>query len=78
MASEVARTYAYGLLTLGPHESLVYETKDDSRAALRRRIFSAAEQMRNHSHNIPSVTGSLLVRAEKCIATGGGHFEQVV
>ena len=36
------------------------------------------EQIRNHPHNISSATGSLLVRAENCIATGGGHFEQVL
>jgi len=62
----------------GHMKTLVYETKVESRAALRRRIFAAAEQIRNHPHNISSATGSLLVRAENCIATGGGHFEQVL
>ena len=57
-------------------KTLVYETKVESRAALRRRIFAAAEQIRNHP-NISSATGSLLVRAENCIATAG-HFEQVL
>jgi len=59
-------------------KTLVYETKVDSRAALRRRIFAAADHIRNHSHNISSATESLLIRAENCIATGGGHFEQVL
>ena len=59
-------------------KTLVYETKVDSRAALRRRTFAAAEEIRNHPHNIASATESLLIRAENCIATGGGHFEQVL
>ena len=46
--------------------------------ALRRRIFAAAEQIRNHPHNIACATGSLKIRAENCIATGGGHFEQAL
>jgi len=56
----------------------VYETKVDSRAALRHRIFAAAEHIRNHPDNIASATQSLLMRAENCIATGGGHFEQLL
>ena len=62
----------------GYMKTLVYETKVDSRASLRRRIFAAAEQIRNHPHNIASATGSLKIRAENCIATEGGHFEQVL
>jgi len=58
--------------------TLVYETKVDSRAALRNRIFAAAEHIRNHPENIASATQSLLMRAENCIATGGGHFEQLL
>jgi len=57
-------------------KTLVYETKVDSSAALRRRIFAAAQQIKNHSHNIVCATGSLKIRAENCIAAGGGHFEQ--
>jgi len=56
----------------------VYETKIESRAALRDRIFAAAEHIRNHPHNVISATQSLLMRAEKCIATGGEHFEQLL
>ena len=49
---------------LTPHDSyiwghmktLVYETKVDSRAALRDRIFAAAEHTRNHPNNIGSAT----------------------
>jgi hypothetical protein len=59
-------------------KTLVYETKVGSRAALRRRIFAAAEQIRNHPHNIACATGYLKKRVENCIATGGGHFEQVL
>ena len=57
---------------------LVYETKVDSRAELCRRIFAAAEQIKNHPHNIACATGSLKIRAENCIAAGGGHFKQVL
>ena len=59
-------------------KTLVYKTKVDSRAALRRRIFAAAEQKRNHPHNIACATASLKIRAENCIANGGGHFEQAL
>ena len=77
MATEVARSYASRLLPLGHMKTLVYETKVDSREALRDRIFAAAEHMRNHPGNIASATQSLLMRAENCIAAGGGHFEQL-
>jgi len=59
-------------------KTLVYETKVDSQAALRHRIFAAAEHIRNHPDNTASATQSLLTRAENCIATGGGHFEQLL
>ena len=59
-------------------KTLVYETKVDSRAELRRRVFAAAQLLRNHPQNISSATDSLFIRAENCIATGGGHFEQVL
>jgi len=62
----------------GHMKTFVYETKVDSRAALRDRIFAAADHIRNHLHNISSATESLLICAENCIATGGGHFEQVL
>jgi len=48
------------------------------RAALRDCIFAAAEHIRNHPNNIGSTTQSLLMRAENCIASGGGHFEQLL
>ena len=56
----------------------VYETKVDSRAALRDRIFGAAEHIRNHPNIIASATQSLLMLAENCIAAGGEHFEQLL
>jgi len=59
-------------------KTLVYETKVDSRAALCHRIFVAAEHIHNHPDNIASATHSLFMRAENCIATGGGHFEQLL
>jgi len=62
----------------GHLKTLVYETKVDSRAALRYRIFAAAEHIRNHRDNIASATQSLLMRAENCITTGGGHFEPLL
>ena len=55
----------------GNMKTLVYETKVDSRAALRHRIFAAAEHIRNHLDNIASVTQSLLMGAANCVATGG-------
>jgi len=62
----------------GHMKTLVYKTKVDSRAALRRRVFAAAQHIRNHPHKISYATESLLIRAENCIATAGGHFEQVL
>jgi len=59
-------------------KTLVYETKVDSRAALGHRIFAVAYHIRNHPDNIVSATQSLLMCAKKCIATGGGHFEQLL
>jgi len=59
-------------------KTLVYETKVDSRAALRDRIFAAAEHIRNHPNNIGCATESLLMRSDNCIAAGGGHFEQLL
>ena len=59
-------------------KTLVYEAKVDSRAALRHRIFAVAEHIRNHPDNIAAATQSLLMRAVNCIATGGGHFEQLL
>jgi len=58
-------------------KTLVYENKVDSRAAMRHRIFAAAEHIRNHPDNIASAARSPLIRAEKCRATGG-HFQQLL
>jgi hypothetical protein len=59
-------------------KTLVYETKVDWRVALRDLIFAAAQYVRNHPDNIASAIESLLKRAENCLATGGGHFEQLL
>jgi hypothetical protein len=56
----------------------VYETKVDSKAALRHCVLAATEHIRNHPDNIASATVFLLMRAESFIATGGGHFEQIL
>ena len=62
----------------GHMKTLVYETKVESRAALHNRNFAAAEHIRNHPDNVACTTQSLLMRAENCLATGGGHFEQLL
>jgi len=59
-------------------KTLVYETKVDSRAALCHRIFAVAEHIRSHPDNAVSATHSVLMHAENCLATGGGHFEQLL
>ena len=59
-------------------KTLVYETKVDSWAALRDHIFGAVEHIRNHPDIIASATQSLLMRAENCIADGGGHWKITV
>ena len=56
----------------------VYETNVNSKAELHNHIFAAAEHICNHPDNIASATQSLLMRATKCTATGGGHFEQLL
>ena len=62
----------------GHMNTLVYETKVESRAALRDIIFTAAEHISSHPDNVASATQSLLTRAENCIATGRGHLEQLL
>jgi hypothetical protein len=57
-------------------KALMYETKVDSRAALRRHIFAATKHLRNHLDITVSATQTLLKHAEKCITTRGGHLEQ--
>jgi len=59
-------------------KTLVYESKVDLQAALRDRIFTAADHIRNHPNNIVSATQTLLMLAENCIANGGGHLEQLL
>ena len=62
----------------GHMQTLVYETKVESRAALRDHIFAVAEHIRDHPDNVGSATQCLLMHAKNCIATGGGHFEQLL
>jgi len=45
-------------------KTIVYETKVDSWAAMRDRIFAAADHIRNHRHSISSDIESLLIGAE--------------
>ena len=61
----------------GHRKTLMYETKVDSRAALRHRIFAVAEHTHNHPDNIASAAQSLLMRAENCISAVG-HFEKLL
>ena len=56
----------------GHMKTLVYETKVDSRAAVRHSIFAVVERIRNHPDNTAFAT------AKRCIATGRGHFEQLL
>ena len=62
----------------GHMKTLAYKTKVESRAALCDRTFAAAEHIRNRPDNVASATQPLLMRAENCIASGGGHFEQLL
>ena len=62
----------------GHMKTLVYETKVDSRAELRARIFAVAEQIRNHPNRIASAIQSLLIRPENYLANGGRHYEQLL
>ena len=62
----------------GHTKTSVYETKVHSRAELRHRIFAVADHICNHPDNIASATQSVLLHAENCIATGGGHFEKLL
>jgi hypothetical protein len=41
-------------------------------------VFAMAEQIRSNPRNIASAIKSLLIRAENCLANGGGHFEQLL
>jgi hypothetical protein len=50
----------------------------DTCAVLHYHIFGAAEHIRNHPDVIASATQSLLMRAENCIAGGGGLFDQLL
>ena len=78
MATEVANLTPVDYYLWGHMKTLVYETKVESSAALRERIFAAAEHIRNHPDNVATATKSLLMRAENCRAAGGGNFEQLL
>jgi len=60
----------------GHMKTLVYETKVESKSSTARSYFCSG--IRNHPDSIASATQSLLMRAENCLATGGGHFEQLL
>ena len=78
MATEVADLTPLDYYLWGHMKTLVYQTKVESRVALRDRFFATAELTRNHPDNVASATHPRLMRAENCIATGGGHFEQLL
>jgi hypothetical protein len=62
----------------GHMNALVYETRVGWRAAQYHHIFAVAEHIHNHSVNIVSATQALWMHAEKCRASRGGHFEQLL
>jgi hypothetical protein len=53
-----------------------YRRRYPERRIPSKRVFTRVEQALRD--NIACATGSLKIRAENCIATGGGHFEQVL
>jgi hypothetical protein len=55
----------------------VYKTKVERTPTLLRHIFAAAEHIWNHSEVIAEAT-HLLMHAEKCVESQGGHFEQLL
>jgi len=59
-------------------KTLVYESKVESRTALRDRVLATAEHIRNHPNIIGSTTQTLLMCAKNCTAVSGGHFEQLL
>jgi hypothetical protein len=59
-------------------KSLVCKTKVNTRPALLRCTFAAAEHMWNQPETIAEATQSLLMRSEKCIESQGGYFEQLL
>jgi hypothetical protein len=61
----------------GHLKALVYERNADSRAAQHCFIF-VVEHVRNLADSIVLGTQSLLMHAEKCVATKEGHFKQLL
>jgi hypothetical protein len=78
MATKVARLHSSRLLSLGPLEKLSIRNKDWNKTPLLRRIFAAAQHILNHPETIAKAALSLLMRAENCIESQGGHFEQLL
>ena len=67
------------VLPLGPHEDLSLRNYGRFKDSTAPSYFCCGRTDRkNHPHNIACATGSLKIRAENCIAPGGGHFEQVL
>ena len=58
MATEVAYLTHLDYYVWGHMKTLVYESKVDSRTALRDRIFAAAEQIRNHPDSFACIQKS--------------------
>ena len=63
-----------------PRTEPVQLTRNQGRVkrSMHDRICAATKHISNHPDNGASATQSLLMRAENCIATGGGHFEQLL
>ena len=73
------------MATLTPHDcylwshmkALVYETKVGSGAALHRAYLQWQSMYTTIQPKLRQLF-SLLMHATKCVATGGGHFEQLL
>lgn len=59
-------------------KELVYRTPVENEAELQRRVFAAAETIRNDPGIFERVRASLLRRAEACIRANGAHFEHLL
>ena len=66
------------LLHLGPYEDVSLRNQGRFKRRTAPSNFAAADHIRSHPDSIASAIQSLLIRAENCTGTGGGHFEQLL
>ena len=62
----------------GHMKSLVYEEKCNTKEELVNRIFNAVQFIKNKPDELQKVTENIIQRAECCIHSDGGHFEQFI